>query len=163
MKNILFVCTGNTCRSVMAAALFRKMAAEAPEFLVSSAGISAMEGFPPSQHTIEVMKDEGLDVSGHRSRRLSRQMLEEADSVFVMEKMHKDLIVSFIPFAKEKISLLTEFMNSAGGGVACMDVPDPIGMTPEFYKNVLSVIRQCVQNIADHLKGPEGSEPAKEG
>ena len=152
MKNILFVCTGNSCRSVMAEGLFKKMVAQrANEFTVSSAGISAMDGFGPSPETIEVMEAEGVDVAAHRSQRLRSEMVRLADKIFVMEKMHKDWILRFAPEAKSKIFLLTEFHASDYSEAGDADIPDPIRMSDSFYRNVLAVIRDCVTKIVESI------------
>ena len=152
MKKILFVCTGNSCRSVMAEGLFKKMVQDrAGEFEVSSAGISAMEGFPASSGTVKVMQAEGVDVSGHRSRPLPKELVRASDKIFVMERTHKDWIVRFVPEAKDKVFLLAEFHapNPKNGGE--IDIPDPIQMSDHFYRDVLSVIRGCVEQIVKNL------------
>ena len=152
MKNVLFVCTGNSCRSVMAEGLFKKIAKErGRELSVSSAGISASEGFPPTEETIRVMEEEGIDVSSHRSRRLTVPMIQAADKIFVMERLHKDWILRLAPEAKDKVKLLAEFSDGHSSGAMEIDVPDPIRMSDTFYRNTLSLIRTCVQNIAEEL------------
>ena len=152
MKNILFVCTGNSCRSVMAEGLFRKMVAHrAHEFQIFSAGISAMDGWQASPETIEVMKTEGVDVSRHRSQRLREEMIHEADKIFVMEGMHKDWILRFVPEAKSKVFLLSEFHPAGYGVPGDQNIPDPIRMSDSFYRNVLGVIRDCVGKLAESL------------
>ena len=152
-KKILFVCTGNSCRSVMAEGLFRKFVEDRVEdFIVESAGISAMDGFPPTDQTIRVMKEEGVDVSDHLSQRLTLEMIEASHKIFVMEKFHKDWILRYAPEAEPKVMLLTEFSSKAGNGhMGDIDIPDPIQMSEHFYKNILTIIRQCVQKIAENL------------
>src|SRR3989338_3359535 len=151
-KKILFVCTGNSCRSVMAEGLFRKFVEDRVEdFIVESAGISAMDGFPPTDQTIRVMKEEVVDVSDHLSQRLTLEMIEASHKIFVMEKFHKDWILRYAPEAEPKVMLLTEFSSKAGNGhMGDIDIPDPIQMSEHFYKNILTIIRQCVQKIAEN-------------
>ena len=152
MKKILFVCTGNSCRSVMAEGLFKKMVKDrAGEFEISSAGISAIDGFPASPETIKVMEAEGVDVSDHRSQRLKTDMVHVSDKIFVMERMHRDWILRFVPEAKGKIFLLTEFQSTEYDNGGEVDIPDPIQMSDSFYRNVLFVIRDCVEKIAKNL------------
>jgi protein-tyrosine-phosphatase len=151
MKSILFVCTGNSCRSVMAEGLFRKVVEHrAEEFEIASAGISAMDGFPASPETIEVMSGEGVDVSQHLSQRLKPDMVRAADKIYVMEKLHKDWILRLAPEAKSKTFLLGEFREPSHG-MGDVEIPDPIRMSDSFYRNVLSVIRECVEKIAKGL------------
>ena len=152
VKKILFVCTGNSCRSVMAEGLFKKMTeGRSDEFETSSAGISAIDGFPASPETIKVMAAEGMDVSGHRSQRLKAELVRASDKIFVMEREHKDWILRFLPESKGKVFLLTEFHTPDYGSAGEVDIPDPIQMSDSFYQNVLSVIRDCVKKIVKSL------------
>ena len=131
----------------MAEGLFREMTKKNPRaFLVGSAGINATDGFPASEETIKLMKENGFDVSGHRSRRLTTEMVGAADKIFVMEKIHKDWISRFWPEAENKTALLEESMG----------IPDPIQRSEDFYRNVLEIIRDCVQNIAGSLSQSGG-------
>ncbi len=149
MKNILFVCTGNSCRSVMAEWLLKKaLAGRSREFNISSAGTSAMDGFSASEETILALKEESVDASGHLSRLLTHEMIQDADEIYVMEKMHKDWVLHLEPSAKEKVLLITEYAQNSHESLKAAGIPDPIRMSPEFYRNVLTVIRDCVRNIA---------------
>lgn len=149
MKKILFVCTGNSCRSVMAEWLFKKAVANRPgEFYVHSAGVSAMDGFSASDETILALREEGIDASGHQSKLLTREMIEEADEIYAMEKMHKDWILRIDPSARGKVKLITEAAENTHESLKEAGIPDPIRMSSEFYRNVLTVIRDCVRNIA---------------
>ncbi len=151
-KNILFVCTGNSCRSVMAEGLFKDLVAgQEKDFTVGSAGVSAVDGYPASGETVKVMKGAGLDVSGHRSRRLTSTMVRLADKIFVMEQMHKQAIVQTWPEAAEKVHLLTEFSADPRRKFTEIDIPDPIRMPDNFYKNVYGVIKDCVTQIAGRI------------
>jgi protein-tyrosine-phosphatase len=152
LKNILFVCTGNSCRSVMAEGLFRKYADNRPgEFAVASAGISAPDGFPATADTLHVLDDEGIDMTGHRSQRLTPELVDEADKIYVMERIHKDWILRTMPHAGAKVELLSRYSTDAALGGGMVDIPDPIRMSPSFYRNVLAVIQNCVRNLADTL------------
>ena len=152
MKRILFVCTGNSCRSVMAEGLFRKiMEGRANKISCSSAGISAMDGFPSTEETIRAMKEEGVDVSGHQSRRLTQKMIQNSDKIFVMEKIHKDWVLSMDPQAKDKVHLLAEYASTGDSRMPATGIPDPIRMSDQFYRNVLNVIYDCVKNVAEDL------------
>ena len=152
MKNILFVCTGNSCRSVMAEGLFRKMTAgRAGEFTVGSAGISAADGFAPTQETVEAMEREGVDVSDHRSRCLTADMARLADKIYVMEDIHRRAVLHLAPEAESKVFLLGRFAPAGGNSPGLLDIPDPIRMSEDFYRNVLVVIRDCVKKLAEQL------------
>ena len=150
-KNILFVCMGNSCRSVMAEGLFKKLIGErADEFSVGSAGLGALDGFHASDETVRVMKEQGIDVSDHQSRRLTGAMVRTADRVFVMETMHRDAIIQNWPEAVEKVHLLTEYSRKKVRGHE-IDIPDPIRMPQNFYENVFKIIRECIGHIAEEF------------
>ena len=137
---LLFVCTGNSCRSVMAKALMEKLVNEAglsERVHIDSAGTSTFAGIGPAPNTVSVMEQEGVDVSGHIGKNINRDILKRSDIIFVMEKFHKNVIIGLMPEIKDKVRLLKEDQ----------DIPDPIGRPLEEYKNVLNVIKEEVQNI----------------
>jgi len=137
---LLFVCTGNSCRSVMAKGLIEKMVENAglsEKVHIDSAGTSTFAGIGAAPNTIAVMKEEGADVSGHIGKNLNRDILKRSDMVFVMERHHRDFILSMMPDIKDKIRLLKEGA----------DIPDPIGRPLEEYKNILNIIKEEVENI----------------
>ena len=152
MQNILFVCTGNSCRSVMAEGLFKKLTeGRECEFTVSSAGISAINGFPPTKETIDVMKEEGMDVSSHLSRRLTKDLIDVADKIIVMEDVHKDFILRMSPQAMSKTFLITDFHIESLGAANESGVQDPIRMSEDFYRGTLWAIRECIRDIIEAL------------
>ena len=147
MKKIVFVCTGNTCRSSMAEALFKKMLddkGKSKEFKVSSCGTHAIFGLPASENAIQVMKDEGTDLSGHRSRPLTEDILT-ADLVLTMTLSQKEYILSIFPEMRGKVFTLGEY---AGDG---REIPDPIGMDTNFYRMVAREIKAKLQKIITKL------------
>ena len=151
-KNILFVCTGNSCRSVMAEGYFKHLVAEqAGDFLVGSAGVGAMDGYPASPETLRVLREQGIDMSEHQSRKITSAMVRTADKIFVMEVMHKEAILQHWPEAGEKVHLLTEYSTDEFQRSLEIDIPDPIRMPNNFYNNVFRVIRDCVMQIAEEM------------
>ncbi|MDO8602671.1 MAG: L-threonylcarbamoyladenylate synthase [Candidatus Omnitrophota bacterium] len=137
---LLFVCTGNSCRSVMAKGLmekFVKEAALAEKVHIDSGGTSTFAGIGAAPNTVAVMREEEVDVSNHIGKNINKDILKRSDIVFVMEKRHKDFIVNLMPEIKDKIRLLREGQ----------DIPDPIGRSLEEYRNVKNVIKGEIQDI----------------
>ncbi|MEI7025731.1 low molecular weight protein arginine phosphatase [Paenibacillus sp. y28] len=111
MNRILFVCTGNTCRSPLAEAMMRKLASDYQITLeVRSAGVAAVSGGPASRHSQTVMKERGLP-SEHQSQALSRELVEWADMVLTMTMGHKQRIVQLFPGAVDKVHTLKEYVE----------------------------------------------------
>lgn len=138
--HILFVCTGNSCRSVMAKGLLEKFLKQAGLFgrvKVDSAGTGGFSSIPAAPNTIQVMKEESVDVSGHKGKGISEELLKKSDFIFVMERSHRDIILNRMPSAYLKVRLLRE----------STDIPDPIGKPIEEYRSVLGIIKDQVENV----------------
>jgi len=139
MKTILFVCTGNLCRSPMAAGLMRQRLAVAGldgQVQVRSAGIWAMAGRPASEGAIQVMAEHGIDISQHRACELDVTDVAQADLILVMEEAHRRSIFHLAPQHLQKVFLLSEMAGKHHG------VEDPYGQPLVEY-------RRC----ADELDG----------
>jgi RpiB/LacA/LacB family sugar-phosphate isomerase len=157
MKTILFICTGNVCRSPMAEALFRHATKGRGEFRVFSAGIGAMDGQPPTQHSIQAMRELGIDISAQRSRMLTADLVRQADFIFGMTHGHVDAIGLLYPPAVEKTFLLREFDETLEPFEK--DIADPIGSPYDVYEYCRD---QIEQGIASLLKFMEQHDILKE-
>lgn len=136
MKKILFVCTGNTCRSPMAEGILNKLAGERNlDVFAKSAGISAAEGSPASVNSVKACEEIGVDISGHRSTQLTNQMFYEADEVVPMTKTHQ-IIMQDAFKNREKI-------------LPALDVPDPFGGNLEEYRLCRDRIKEKIEELLD--------------
>lgn len=153
---VLFVCTGNLCRSPLAAAMF---AAEATargvgtRFLIASAGTHARDGQPCPSPLVEVATEYGLDVSGHRSRRLTEQDFIAQDAIIALDLGHLDHLNFMRPReATARQMLLLSGVDEAG----TIEVPDPYGRGARDYARAAALIRLGVGSLFARLL-PSGS------
>lgn len=141
--NILFVCTGNTCRSPMAAYIMEKVAVENDlDVLIESAGVFPEAGKPASDEAIKAMADMGIDLTGHRTQAVTEELLDKADVILTMTEGQKMLLE---PSAKGKIYTLLEYAGSEG------DISDPYGGDLEEYKETAQEIYDAIVDIAEKL------------
>jgi RpiB/LacA/LacB family sugar-phosphate isomerase len=145
MKTILFICTGNICRSPMAEGLFRRAAGGRGDFRVLSAGLGAANGQPPTPHAVAAMRELGIDISGHRSRMLTADLARQADYIFGMTHGHVDTIALLYPPATEKTFLLREFDETPDPFEK--DISDPIGSSYEVYVNCRDQIKEGIASL----------------
>ncbi|MEA3560409.1 MAG: L-threonylcarbamoyladenylate synthase [Candidatus Omnitrophota bacterium] len=135
-KKVVFVCTGNICRSPMAEGLLRnklKQLGKDKLAEVMSVGVSAPSGIGASENAVEAMREEGIDISDHKSRPLDAALVDDADLIFVMESKHSEIILAKVPYAAGKIHLL--------------NIADPIGRPMETYYQVLRGLKDSLKKI----------------
>lgn len=150
IKSILIVCTGNSCRSIMAEGFLKTMLKDKKNIAVSSAGTAAPEGMMPTHEAVDVMKEEGIDITYHRARRITDEMIKNSDLILVMTNRHKNEILTRVPQAKDKVYLLREFDDSVES-VLDLDIDDPIGMPVEFYRDARDIIKKALEKFVKLL------------
>ena len=156
IKTILFVCTGNTCRSAMAEGIFKKMLKERTEddtrFNIISAGIFALQGMRPTSEAIKVMVEQGVDISRQITTQVQEDLVKKADIILVMSNTHKDYIRTKFTFAQDKIYLIKEFaqigeFKSIQKTYENYEIVDPLGRPIEFYRIVARELKENLEKI----------------
>ena len=150
MKTVLFVCTGNVCRSPMAEGLFKHAVRGRGAYRVLSAGVGAVDGQPPSEHAVTALRDLGIDISQHRSHHLTGDVVAQADYIFGMTHSHVDAIMLLYPQAAEKTFLLREFDETLDAFEN--DISDPIGGSYEVYRNCRDQIEQGIASMLNFIE-----------
>ena len=149
-KRVLFVCTGNTCRSPMAEGLFSKLVSGRNDFSVASAGVSASSGDSANPETELILKKRCASLSQFTSKPVTPKILEEATHVFAMTSSHLATLEARFPEYSEKYHLACDFVDLPGKGIGA-DVPDPIGMGRRAYEETAATLDAALPMILSYI------------
>src|SRR5256714_7589214 len=142
--NLLFVCSGNTCRSAMAEALARKIAERRgiQDLNVSSAGTNAWGNVPATDEALLVGMERDIDLTGHRARKLTPAIVSEADLIFVMTPGHLEQVKQL--GGRGKVHVIDEYAS----GIANQGITDPYGGDLDAYRQTADVLEQGMENMS---------------
>ncbi|QNU66676.1 low molecular weight protein arginine phosphatase [Ruminiclostridium herbifermentans] len=154
--NVIFVCTGNTCRSCMAEGIFRAVASEEEgkvNFKAISRGIYAFDGDSASEHSINALKNLwDIDISLHKAKMLSPQDVLQGDLLLTMTRAHRDIIKTKFPDMSSKIFTLKEYVYpNIEKDSYSIDISDPYGLQYSIYENCAKEIYECVKAVIKKL------------
>lgn len=145
-KRIVFVCTGNVCRSPMAEYMLRAGLGAESDWTVASAGLAAGVGMTASLPAVRTLAEEGIDLTPHRSRPLDRNLVDAATVIVVMTGGHRRQVARSFPDAMDRVFLLGSFGSGNG------DIPDPIGLADEAYDGIRDLIADALPDLMSFLE-----------
>ncbi|MBR7554098.1 low molecular weight protein arginine phosphatase [Allobacillus sp. GCM10007491] len=143
MNRVLFVCTGNTCRSPMAEAILKH---KRPDLEVQSAGVFAGHGQAANPKAIEALQEKGIDFN-HASQPLTKDLINWADLVLTMTEDHKVMLMSDYPSDRDKIFTLIEYVQPVHEENTNISISDPIGLSIDTYIETLNEIEKHIDRM----------------
>ncbi|MBQ9396777.1 MAG: hypothetical protein IJU23_14835 [Proteobacteria bacterium] len=150
-ERVLFVCSGNMCRSPYGAARFADLAGNR-KVQVVSAGTLRLVGRGAAPEMVKTAAENGLNLEAHRSNALSKMLIQASDVIFVMELIHRQEVLRLCPEAADKIILLGNWLPTP-----VQELVDPMGKTPDVYREVAAQIDAALENWFGQWKTPDDS------
>ena len=140
-RSLLCVCTGNLCRSPMAERLLASRSGNALE--IGSAGTGAPAGEPAAEFAVAALRERGIDLSTHRAREVTPELLQQSDLVLAADSGHVRELLRLAPSMRGRVYRLGHWRD--------VDIPDPIGGSREDFEECLALIEACVEDWMPHL------------
>ena len=161
MRTILFVCTGNTCRSSMAEGILKKLLQD-QDTQIKSAGTNALYGEPANEKAIIALSEMGIDITLHKAQPLNEELIKEADLILTMTHSHIDSLISQYPEGIDKTFTLKEYLSLLLGrrgltqqdpdfllNIEDMNIVDPFGQSIEVYRETAKELKRILERIIE--------------
>lgn len=149
MKKIMFICTGNICRSAMADGLMKKLIQDNQKQVeVYSCGIFAEDGEGPTFNAKEAIKQYDVDINNHKATNIRNSKIKEMDVILCATLAHKNNVISMYPELKDKIFTIKEYADYDKND---LDIPDPWGYDIETYRLCAETINKCLKKIIEKI------------
>lgn len=154
MKKVLFVCTGNVCRSFVAARLLAHLQGGKKSFEIDSCGVGAQPYYKTPGDMLELLSKEGLEAVEHRPKLVTERLIDEADLILVMEKMHAEVLADLFPQSRRKTQLLKVYVKNISPGFELKkgeeDFFDPTGRGRGEFEKTFSLLKDCMRRMLEY-------------